>query len=67
MLLTADGWFDYMSAAPKFPYAQAMVLACFAELPLAVLLAWASWQSLTWDGPAVVPPAAASVPDPAVR
>ena len=50
-VLTADAWFDFMSAAPKLPYAQAMFLACFAELPLAVLLVWASWQSLSWAGP----------------
>jgi len=47
-VLAADAWFDLMSAAPKFPYAQAMFLACFAELPLAVLLGWASWHSLSW-------------------
>lgn len=49
MLLVADAWFDYMSAAPKFEYAQAMLFALFIELPLAAILAWASRMSLSWD------------------
>jgi hypothetical protein len=49
MLLVADAWFDYMSAAPKLEYAQAMLLAVVIELPLASILAWASRTSLDWD------------------
>jgi hypothetical protein len=49
MLLVADAWFDYMSAAPKLEYAQAMLLAVVIELPLAAILAWASRTSPDWD------------------
>ncbi len=49
MLLVADAWFDYMSAAPKLEYVQAMLLAVVIELPLAAILAWASRMSLGWD------------------
>ncbi|HEY2312472.1 MAG TPA: hypothetical protein VGH96_02560 [Streptosporangiaceae bacterium] len=49
MLLLADAWFDYMSAAPKLEYAQAMLLAVVIELPLAAILAWVSRMSLDWD------------------
>jgi hypothetical protein len=47
-LLVADAWFDFMSAAPKLEYAQAMLLAVVIELPLAAILAWASRTSLGW-------------------
>ncbi|MFE5333165.1 hypothetical protein ACFRCG_42955 [Embleya sp. NPDC056575] len=46
--LALDAWFDYMSAAPKLEYLQAMVLAYFVELPLAALLTWFSLRSLAW-------------------
>jgi hypothetical protein len=42
MLLVADAWFDYMSAAPRLAYAQAMLLAVVIELRLAAILVWAS-------------------------
>ena len=38
-ILCMDAWFDTMSAAPQLPYAEALAMACFAELPLAALLA----------------------------
>lgn len=43
-----DAWFDTMLAAPKLPYLESMVMACFAELPLAALLAWTAARSLRW-------------------
>jgi hypothetical protein len=49
-----DAWFDTMSAAPQLPYAEALAMACFAELPLAALLAWTSWRALEWAGPRAV-------------
>jgi hypothetical protein len=58
-ILCMDAWFDTMSAAPQLPYAEALAMACFAELPLAALLAWTAWHSLTWavppGGPGVRP------------
>ena len=62
MLLVADAWFDYMSAAPKLEYAQAMLLAVVIELPLAAILAWASRMSLDWDKGAVRQAIAAAEP-----
>ena len=47
-ILCIDAWFDTMSAAPQLPYAEALAMACFAELPLAALLAWTAWHSLKW-------------------
>src|SRR5246500_3123851 len=49
-VLCMDAWFDTMSAAPQLPYAEALAMACFAELPLAALLAWTAWHSLNWAG-----------------
>jgi hypothetical protein len=46
-------WFDTMSAAPQLPYVESLAMACFAELPLAALLAWTAWHSLTWAAPRV--------------
>jgi hypothetical protein len=46
-----DAWFDTMSAAPQLPYAESLAMACSAELPLAALLAWTAWHSLTWAAP----------------
>jgi hypothetical protein len=46
-----DAWFDTMSAAPQLPYAAALAMACFAEFPLAALLAWTAWHSLKWVAP----------------
>ena len=51
-ILCMDAWFDTMSAAPQLPYGEAMVMACFAELPLAALLAWTAWRTLEWAAPA---------------
>jgi len=47
-ILCMDAWFDTMSAAPQLPYAEALAMAWFAELPLAVLLAWTARYTLTW-------------------
>ena len=47
-ILCMDAWFDTMSAAPQLPYAESLAMACFAELPLAVLLAWTAWRALEW-------------------
>jgi hypothetical protein len=40
-----------MSAAPQLPYAESLTMACFAELPLAALLAWTAWRALEWAAP----------------
>ena len=50
-ILCMDAWFDTMSAAPQLPYAEALAMACFAELPLAALLACTAWHSLKWAAP----------------
>lgn len=50
-ILTMDAWFDTMSAAPQLPYAEALAMACFAELPLAALLALTAWRTLAWAAP----------------
>jgi hypothetical protein len=50
-ILCMDAWFDTMSAAPQLPYAESLVMACFAELPLAALLAWIAWRALEWAAP----------------
>jgi hypothetical protein len=50
-ILCMDAWFDTMSAAPQLPYVEALAMACFAELPLAALLAWTAWYSLKWAAP----------------
>ena len=50
-ILCMDAWFDTMSAAPKLPYAESLVMACFAELPLAALLGWTAWRALEWAAP----------------
>jgi len=50
-ILCMDAWFDTMSAAPQLPYAESLAMACFAELPLAVLLAWTAWRALEWAAP----------------
>jgi hypothetical protein len=50
-ILCMDAWFDTMSAAPKLPYAESLVMACFIELPLAALLAWIAWRALEWAAP----------------
>jgi hypothetical protein len=50
-ILCMDAWFDTMSAAPKLPYAESLVMACFVELPLAALLAWIAWRALEWAAP----------------
>jgi uncharacterized membrane protein len=48
-ILCMDAWFDTWSAAPQLPYAEALAMAWFAELPLAALLAWTAWFSLAWS------------------
>jgi len=50
-ILCMDAWFDTMSAAPKLPYAESLIMACFVELPLAALLAWTAWRALEWAAP----------------
>jgi hypothetical protein len=50
-ILCMDALFNTMSAAPKLPYAEALAMAYFAELPLAVLLAWTAWRTLEWAAP----------------
>jgi len=50
-ILCMDAWFDTMSAAPKLPYAESLMMAWFAELPLAVLLTWVAWRALEWAAP----------------
>ncbi|HUA43093.1 MAG TPA: hypothetical protein VMA32_16070 [Streptosporangiaceae bacterium] len=52
-ILCMDAWFDTMSAVPKLPYAESLAMACFAELPLAALLAWTAWRALEWAAPRV--------------
>ena len=47
-ILCMDAWFDTMSAAPQLPYAEALAMAWFAELPLAALLAWTACYTLAW-------------------
>lgn len=47
-VLCMDAWFDTWSAAPQLPYAEALAMAWFAELPLAALLAWTAWFTLAW-------------------
>lgn len=49
-ILGMDAWFDTWSAAPQLPYAEALAMAWFAELPLAALLAWTAWYTLAWAG-----------------
>ena len=50
-ILCVDAWFDTMSAAPQLAYAESLAMACFAELPLAALLAWTAWRTLNWATP----------------
>ena len=50
-ILCMDAWFDTMSAAPQLAYAESLAMACFAELPLAALLAWTAWRTLPWAAP----------------
>jgi hypothetical protein len=47
-ILCMDAWFDTMSAAPQLPYAEALAMAWFAEVPLAALLAWTACYTLPW-------------------
>src|ERR1700733_666244 len=54
-ILCMDAWFDTMSAGPQLPYAESLAMACFAELPLAALLAWTSWRALDWVMPRRLP------------
>jgi hypothetical protein len=50
-ILCMDAWFDTMSAVPQLPYVESLAMACFAELPLAALLAWTAWRALEWAAP----------------
>ncbi|WP_051451155.1 hypothetical protein [Actinospica robiniae] len=45
-VLCMDAWFDAMSAAPQWAYAESLTMACVVELPLAALLAWVAWRTL---------------------
>ena len=63
-VLCMDAWFDTMSAAPQVPYVESLVMACFAELPLAALLAWTAWRALEWAAPRAAAARPASVCDP---
>jgi hypothetical protein len=56
-VLCMDAWFDTMSAKPQLPYAESLAMACFAELPLAALLAWTAWRALDWAAPGRAPQA----------
>ena len=56
-ILCLDAWFDTMSAPQKLPYAESLAMACFAELPLAALLAWTAWRALDWAAPSPHAPA----------
>lgn len=47
-LLAMDAWFDCESVAPRLDYVMSIALALLAELPLALLLAWVSSQTLAW-------------------
>lgn len=55
-ILCMDAWFDTMSAAPQLPYVESLAMACFAELPLAALLAWTAWRALDWAAPRTATP-----------
>jgi hypothetical protein len=50
-VLCMDAWFDTMSAEQQVPYAESLAMACFAELPLAALLALTAWRALDWAAP----------------
>ncbi|MCK9877830.1 hypothetical protein MXD59_18960 [Frankia sp. Ag45/Mut15] len=54
-LLAVDAWFDCESAGPRLDYLLSIALALLAELPLALLLAWVSSQTLAWTNRAVPP------------
>jgi hypothetical protein len=54
-ILCMDAWLDTMSAAPQMPYVESLAMACFAELPLAALLAWTAWRALEWAAPRAQP------------
>lgn len=45
-VLCMDAWFDAMSSAPQWAYAESLAMACVVELPLAALLAWVAWRTL---------------------
>jgi hypothetical protein len=62
-ILCMDAWFDTMSAPPQLPYAESLAMACFAELPLAALLAWIAWRSLEWAAPRAAAVPFSSAPD----
>ena len=57
-VLCMDAWFDTMSVAPQALYAESLAMACFAELPLAALLAWTALRALEWATPRAVAVAA---------
>lgn len=46
MLLLVDSWFDPVTAGPGSDFAVALAMACFAELPLAVVCALVAWRAL---------------------
>lgn|SRR6185437_10023396 len=53
-VLCMDAFFDAMSSAPQWAYAESLIMACVVELPLAALLAWVSWRALP-AGPVMAP------------
>ncbi|MFJ5921273.1 hypothetical protein ACIQF6_01570 [Kitasatospora sp. NPDC092948] len=53
VLLLVDSWFDLMTAGPGRDFAVALAMACFGELPLAVVCAVVAWRSLRVPTPTV--------------
>jgi hypothetical protein len=55
--LRHDGGRDVqrLLAKAQLPYAESLAMACFAELPLAALLAWTAWRALDWAAPLGAP------------
>ncbi|WP_441249609.1 hypothetical protein [Kitasatospora sp. McL0602] len=53
MLLLVDSWFDLMTAGPGRDFAGALAMACFGELPLAVVCAVVAWRPLRVPTPTV--------------
>ncbi len=66
-ILCMDAWFDTMSAGPQLSYAESLAIACFAELPLAALLAWTAWRALEWAAPRAVQAPDSSVAGPTLE
>ena len=41
-MLMVDAWFDVTTAADRKQFVTAVVLACIAEIPLAIICGWAA-------------------------